>query len=180
VVHYSKMKNHIIHGYLAFVVCVLFQKHPVHSVFFSGCTLFFRQFVLIKPSGRYMNLLWSISLPYKINSEKNEFVTISDWSLTFRGPCIVIYSYNENQRDALISQIYFWNRNLHVSDRFSVHYRDSSTVYTATGICHTDFDDCLLAGPVSKQSANLVWHIPTAVYTVLDTWWWTKKPVRNM
>ena len=28
-------------------------------------------------------------------------------SLTFRGPHIVIYSYNENQRDALISQMYF-------------------------------------------------------------------------
>jgi hypothetical protein len=68
----------------------------------------------------------------------------------------VIYSYNENQRDALISQLYLWNRNLHVSDRFSVHYRDSSTVYTAMGICHTGFDDCLLAGPVSKQSAYLV------------------------
>jgi hypothetical protein len=27
--------------------------------------------------------------------------------LTFRGPCIVIYSYNKNKLDALISQIYF-------------------------------------------------------------------------
>ena len=30
-----------------------------------------------------------------------------------------------------ISQIYFWNRILHVSDRFSVHHQESSTVYTA-------------------------------------------------
>jgi len=28
-------------------------------------------------------------------------------NLAFRGPCIVIYSYNKNQRDVLISQIYF-------------------------------------------------------------------------
>jgi len=28
-------------------------------------------------------------------------------NLIFRGPCVVIYSYNKNQRDALISQIYF-------------------------------------------------------------------------
>jgi hypothetical protein len=46
---------------------------------------------------------------------------------------------------ALISQIYFWNRTLHVSDRFSVHH-ESSTVYTARGICHTGFADCLLVG----------------------------------
>ena len=44
-----------------------------------------------------------------------------------------------------ISQIYFWNRTLHVSDTFSVHHQDSSTVYTAIGICHTGYADCLLA-----------------------------------
>ena len=33
----------------------------------------------------------------------------------------------------------FWYRTLHVSDRFYVHYRESSTVYTATGICHTGY-----------------------------------------
>jgi len=52
----------------------------------------------------------------------------------------MLYSYNKNQRDALISQIYFWNRTLHVSDRFSVHHQESSTVYTAIG-----YADCLLA-----------------------------------
>jgi len=35
---------------------------------------------------------------------------------------------------------------LHVSDSISVHYQESSTVHTAMGIGHTDFDDCLLAG----------------------------------
>jgi hypothetical protein len=45
-------------------------------------------------------------------------------------------------------QIYFWNRTLHVSDRFSAHHQESSTVlvYTAIGIYHTGFVDCLLAG----------------------------------
>jgi hypothetical protein len=52
----------------------------------------------------------------------------------------------DNQRDALISQMYFWNRTVHVSDGFSVHHQESSTVYTATGICHTGFADCLLGG----------------------------------
>jgi len=29
----------------------------------------------------------------------------------------------------LISQMYFWNRALHVLDRFSVHHQESSTVW---------------------------------------------------
>jgi len=45
-----------------------------------------------------------------------------------------------------MSQIYFWNRTLYVSDSFSVHHQESSNVHTATGICHTGFADCLLAG----------------------------------
>ena len=67
--------------------------------------------------------------------------------LAFRyGYKAVIYSYKKNQRDALISQINFWNRILHVSDRFSVHHQESITAYTAIGICHTRYADCLLAG----------------------------------
>ena len=57
----------------------------------------------------------------------------------------MIYSYNKSQQDALISHIYFWNITLHVSDRFFVHHQESSTVYTAIGICHTRYADCLLA-----------------------------------
>ena len=33
-----------------------------------------------------------------------------------------------NKLDALISQIYFWNRTPHVSNRFSVHHQESSTI----------------------------------------------------
>jgi len=40
---------------------------------------------------------------------------------------------------------------IHVSDRFSVHHQVSS-----------------------KQSAKPVWHIPIAVYTALDSWFWTE------
>ena len=32
---------------------------------------------------------------------------------------------------ALISQIYFWNKTLHVSDSSSVHHREFFTVHTA-------------------------------------------------
>jgi len=75
----------------------------------------------------------------------------------------------------------FLNRTLHVSDRFSVHHQESSTVYTAIGTCHTGYADCLLAGsgwthpdPASKHSAQPVLHKPIAVYTAIDSWWWTK------
>ena len=33
----------------------------------------------------------------------------------------------------------FWYRNLRVSDRFYVHHQESSTIYTATGICHDKY-----------------------------------------
>jgi hypothetical protein len=48
-------------------------------------------------------------------------------------------------RRCTISQIYFWNRTLHVSDSFSVHHHESCTVHTAIGIFHTGYADCLLA-----------------------------------
>ena len=36
-----------------------------------------------------------------------------------------------NQLEALISQIYFWNKTLHVSDSSSVHRQEFFTVHTA-------------------------------------------------
>jgi hypothetical protein len=36
----------------------------------------------------------------------------------------------QNQRDELISQIYFWNRILRVSDSFSVRHQEVFTVHT--------------------------------------------------
>jgi hypothetical protein len=30
--------------------------------------------------------------------------------------------------------------------------------------------------PVSKQAAVPVWHIPVAVCTALNSWWWTERP----
>jgi hypothetical protein len=51
-------------------------------------------------------------------------------NLTFRGPCIVIYSYNESQRDALFLR-FIWQSTLHVSDKSTVHHREYlNTVYT--------------------------------------------------
>ena len=36
-----------------------------------------------------------------------------------------------NQIDVLIPQIYFWNKTLHVSDSYSAHQQEFSTVHTA-------------------------------------------------
>ena len=35
-------------------------------------------------------------------------------------------------------------------------------------------EDGLHSDPASKQSAKSLWHIPLAVYTVLDSWWRTE------
>jgi len=43
----------------------------------------------------------------------------------------VSHSYNKTNEMHLISQIYFRNRTLHVSDSFSAHHKESSTVHTA-------------------------------------------------
>jgi len=42
-----------------------------------------------------------------------------------------------------IFQDLFRYRTLHVSDRFTVHHQESNTVYTAIGMCHTGYADCL-------------------------------------
>jgi len=44
---------------------------------------------------------------------------------------VYMYSYNKNQPDALICQIYFWNKTLHVSDTSSFHQQKFFAVHTA-------------------------------------------------
>jgi len=56
----------------------------------------------------------------------------------FVGPCIVIYFYSKtNQMHTISNLFYFDNNTLHVSDGLSVHHQESTTVHTASGICHT-------------------------------------------
>jgi len=59
---------------------------------------------------------------------------------------IVINPYNKTQSDALIPQIYFWNRTLHVSDSSSVHHQEFFTVHTAMVYVITGFADSLRKG----------------------------------
>ena len=64
-------------------------------------------------------------------------------------------SYNTTNEIHLFLKFIFWNRTLHVSDSFSVHYQEFSTVHTTIGVCRTGYADCLLESCllVSKQSA---------------------------
>ena len=58
----------------------------------------------------------------------------------------------QNQLEALFSQIYFWNETtLHVSDSSSIHHQDFFTVHTA----------------------NL--YDTTAICTVRNSWWWIEE-----
>jgi len=65
--------------------------------------------------------------------------------------------------DALISQIYFWNKTLHVSDCSSVHHQESSTVHTAMV---QQEQDGVPSWSCSQAVSKPVWPIPLL-------WWKT-------
>jgi len=82
-----------------------------------------------------------------------------------------------NQLDALISQIYFWNKILHVSDSSSVHHQEFFTVHTAihTGLLTACEQDQFRPFPARKLSANLYDIHHCCVCTVKNSWWWTEE-----
>jgi hypothetical protein len=69
----------------------------------------------------------------------------------------------------------FWYRTLHVLDRFTVHCQESSTVYTAIGICHTGYADCLLV-----DSLHILYDIHRCCVYSTRLLMMDSKPVRNM
>jgi hypothetical protein len=62
----------------------------------------------------FMSSLPDLNLWYQSGSWMN---------LTFRGPCIVMHSYNESQWDELFLKFIWWST-LHVSDRSTVHHQE--------------------------------------------------------
>jgi len=60
----------------------------------------------------------------------------------------VIYSYSTSQRDTLFL-IFIFDKELHMfRGRFTVHHQESQNCihsYTAIGICHASYVECLLA-----------------------------------
>jgi len=65
----------------------------------------------------------------QVNPRDSEKVVILT-DLTFKGPCILICSYNERQPDALFLK-FILQSTLHVSDMSTVHHQEYlNTVYT--------------------------------------------------
>jgi hypothetical protein len=61
----------------------------------------------------------------------------SELNLTFRGPCILIYSYNKSQRGALFLQFILVKNSTCFGQIYLSIIRSFNTVYTAKGICHS-------------------------------------------
>jgi hypothetical protein len=71
--------------------------------------------------------------------------TLLSSNLTFIGPCIVIYSYDKNQRDALFLKFILLKNYMFRTDLLSI--MSLNTVYTAIVICNASYVDSLLARP---------------------------------
>jgi len=69
----------------------------------------------------------------------------------------------------------FWYRTLHVLDGFTVRHQESSTVYTAIGICHTGYADCLLASSQHNLYDIYLCYVYSARLLMTES-----KPVPNM
>jgi len=74
----------------------------------------------------------------------------------------------------------FSYRTVHVSDRFTVHHQESSTVCTTIGICHTSYVECLLAR--CRQQATYITSMTNTYFCVYSTrlLMMESKPVQNM
>jgi hypothetical protein len=58
-------------------------------------------------------------------------------TLTFIGPCIVIYSYSKtNEIHQFLKYILFCSSTLRVSNGLSFRHQKPKIVHTAAGICH--------------------------------------------
>jgi len=66
----------------------------------------------------------------------------------------------------------FWYRTLHVSDRFTVNYKETSAVHTAIGICRTCNADCLLANSLANSQQTCTTNTYFCVYNIIlpDNW----------
>jgi len=67
------------------------------------------------------------------------------WVLTFRGPFIMMYSYNKSQRDAQLSQIYLIKYSTCFGEAHCPSSGVSQRCMHAIGICHASYVGCLLA-----------------------------------
>jgi len=79
-------------------------------------------------------------------------------TFTFMLPCIVIDFFLNNQPDALIIQILFGYKTLHVSDIFSARHQEFPTVHSALVSFMQVFDDLFQAESGWNCSSILTLH----------------------
>ena len=114
---YDVKKRYVICGYFPLYVVLLQQK----------CALM--QHASLIRQMMFMEILIASSLTPEVQ-------------LTFRGPCIVIYSYNRSQQDAIFLNFILLKKNyMFWVDSLSV-ISICETVVTAIGICCTGYADC--------------------------------------
>jgi hypothetical protein len=86
------------------------------------------------------------ALPIKVPSLGSKIHRENCMNLTFRGPCIVIYSYNKSQRDALFLKFILIKNFTCFGQLYCPSIiRSLDTIFTAIGICRSSYVDCLLA-----------------------------------
>ena len=89
----------------------------------------------------------------------------SDWQIGRSGDRASWYILAINQLDALISQIYFWNKTLHVSDSSSVHHR-SFSLYTQQWYMSYRFCWQLASRIRAEHSSILILLASCITYTI--------------
>jgi hypothetical protein len=117
-----------------------------------------------KKGGDWFEPALNIHTPLSLSLTLFFFLYFSNDCATW---CILIIQTNKMHYFSYL----FSYRTLHDLDWFTVHHQESGTVYTAVAKCHNSYAACLL--PRSGWKAKPLWQIPIAVYTVLDSWWWT-------
>jgi len=89
--------------------------------------------------------------------------------LTFRGPCIVIYSYNKSQQDALFLKFISIKNSTCFGQIYCYIIRSLNTVYTAIGVCHASYVDWLLA----RSGCSILTSLAVLCTQCWDSWGWT-------
>jgi hypothetical protein len=103
---------------------------PYHNTRYSSFVCLTNIQVFKPKQQKFPHVIFGIFLNLHYNKLSIYQMANIHWDLTFTGLCIVVYSYNESQRDALFLR-FIWQSTLHVSDRSNVHHQEYlKTVYT--------------------------------------------------